>query len=186
MGKITKIKVECYSKEILKYLLLTGAVCIAATSPYFCVNLMKGILKAKPQKKKSVYAFDYLKKRGMIQLKREGPDVIIALTKEGRKRARKYQIDDLKIEKPKKWDGLWRLVIFDIPSSSRIIRDIFRRKLKEFGFYQLQKSIWAFPYHCNKEVSLLREFLGADKRQIQILEVSKLENDKNLKKYFNL
>jgi len=186
MRKITKIKIRYYSRESLKYLLKGGAIYIAASSPYFALTLWKNIFKVKTQKRKAVNVFSYLKRRGLIEVKREGHDVRIALTKEGKKRAGKYQIDDLEIEKPKKWDKKWRLVIFDIPASSRLIRDVFRRKLKEFGFYPLQKSIWITPYPCREEVKLVREFLGANKRQIQILEATKLEEEHFLKKHFNL
>lgn len=189
MRKITKIKIKYYSKEILKYLLLTGAVAIAASSPYFVLNLMKNISKERYRAKyrrKFVYAFNYLKKKGLIEIERENHDVYIALTKEGRKRAGKYQIDDLKIGKPKKWDKKWRVVIFDVPAVSRLIRDIFRKKLKEFGFYPLQKSIWVCPYPCKEEIKLLRDFLGLTNRQIQVLEVVKLEEDQFIRKNFNL
>lgn len=188
MRKITKIKIRYYSREILKYLLLAGAVYIAASSPYFALNLIKNISKIKKSltKQKSANIFNYLKRRGLIEVKRVGHDVRITLTKEGKKLAGKYQIDDLEIEKPKKWDKKWRVVIFDIPQASRLIRDIFRRKLKEWGFYRLQQSVWITPYPCQEEIELLREFLGVDKKQIQILEVTKLENENFFKKIFKL
>ncbi|MDI6591449.1 MAG: hypothetical protein QME61_00685 [Patescibacteria group bacterium] len=186
MRKITKIKAKYYSKEILKYLLLIGAIYIAASSPYFALNLAKNLSKLKIPKKKLLPAFYYLKRKGLIELKREGQDIALILTKEGEKQAGKYQINDLEIERPKKWDKKYRLVIFDIPATSRIIRDIFRRKLKEFGFYPLQKSVWIYPFQCKEEIELLREFLGLNKKQIQVLEITKLENDKFLKKFFQL
>jgi len=188
MRKVTKIKIRYYSKEILKYLLLAGAVYIAASNPYFALNLTKNIARIKKDltKQKASNTFNYLKRRGLIEVKREGHDVRIALTKEGKKRAGKYQIDDLEIEQPKKWDKKWRLVIFDIPQPSRLIRNIFRRKLKEWGFYRLQQSVWIIPYPCQAEIVLLREFLGADRKQIQALEVTKLENEAFFKKIFKL
>lgn len=187
MRPIKKIKIKYYSKEILKYLLLTGLVIVAASSPYFSFALTKNIFqKRRIPKKKLINAFYYLKKKGLLELKKEGHDVSIALTKEGRKRAGKYQIDDLKLERPKKWDGKWRVIIFDIPNSKNIIRNIFRKKLKEFGFYLLQKSIWIYPFSCKEEVDFLREFLGASKRQIQVLEVAKIEEDDFLRNFFHL
>lgn len=188
MRKITKIKIRYYSKEILKYLLLAGAVYIAASSPYFAIHITKNISKIRKNltKQKAANIFNYLKRRGLIEIKREGHDVRIALTEEGKKRAGKYQVDDLKIEKTGKWDKKWRVIIFDIPQTSRLIRDIFRKKLKELGFYPIQQSVWIIPYPCQKEIALLRDFLGTDKKQIQVLEVSKLENEKFFKKIFNL
>jgi CRISPR-associated endonuclease Cas2 len=185
MRKITKIKAKYYSKEILKYLLLAGEIYTASAFPLdFPNNLKRSIARFKKEKLRS--SFKYLKKRGLLEIKREGHDVRISLTKEGRKRAGKYQIDDLKIEKPKKWDKKWRVVVFDIPNTSRLIRDIFRRKLKEFGFYRLQQSIWIYPYPCREEIALLREFLGANKKQIQVLEVTNLENEPFFKNIFKI
>ena len=187
MKKITKIKTRYYSKEILKYLFLSGLVYISASSPYFVLSLIKNIPKLKKlSKKKSTNVFNYLRRKGLIEIKKEGHDVKIALTKEGKKQAGKYQINDLEIEKPKKWDKKYRIIIFDIPNSSRLARDIFRRKLKEFGFYPLQQSVWIIPYSCKEEITMLREFLGLNKKQIQLLEVTKLENESFFKRIFNL
>jgi len=187
MRKITKIKLKYYSKEILKYLLLAGAIYIAASSPYFTFSLMRNILRGKQyNKRKSIAAFTYLKRRGLIEIKKENHDLLIRLTKEGRKRAGKYQIDDLEIARPKKWDKKWRLVIFDIPHRHKAKRNAFRRKLKELGFYPLQKSVWVQAFECKEEIELLREFFGLNKREIQVLLVEKIENDLFLKKFFNL
>ena len=35
--------------------------------------------------------------------------------KEGEKKALKFKLDEMEIKKPAKWDGEWRIVIFDIP-----------------------------------------------------------------------
>jgi len=187
MRKITKIKTKYYSKEILKYLLSAGAVYVAASSPYFTLSLMKKISPHQTVKKKRARcAFDYLKRRGLVEIKSEGHDVCIVLTEEGRKRAGKYQIDDLEIERPKKWDKKWRVVIFDIPNVVGASRNVFRKKLKEFGFYSLQKSVWVYPYSCKEEIALLREFFGLNKKQIRVLEVNKMEDDKLLRDCFKL
>ena len=46
----------------------------------------------------------------------------------------------------RRWDGVWRLVVFDIPESSRALRTRLRRRLKEFGFGWLQNSVWISPH----------------------------------------
>lgn len=45
-----------------------------------------------------------------------------------------------------KWDGRWRILIFDIPEDQRRKRDTLRQKLGELNFYQLQKSVWITPF----------------------------------------
>jgi len=179
------------TKEILKYLLLVGAFYFAASSPYFCYKFWQNLLKKKHSKQKLTKrsisnSFYYLLKRGLIEIEREGADVKIALTEKGKKLGQKYQIDDLKIKTPKKWDGKWRIVIFDISQTKRIIRDIFRRKLKELGFYQLQKSVWVYPYSCEREIEILRKFLGVGKRNIRLIVAESIEEDKFLRKFFKL
>lgn len=188
MRRVAKIKARYYSKEVLKYLFLAGAVCVAATSPYFALNFTRSLSKSKFRipKKKTSSTFRYLKRRGLIDIKRDGHDIKIALTEKGKKRAGKYQIDDLEITKPKKWDKKWRVVIFDIPHLKRTERNAFRGKLKELSFCPIQKSIWVHAFDCKEEIKLLREFFGLDKKQVQVLLVERIEDSASLKKFFNL
>ncbi|MCL4382302.1 hypothetical protein M1545_00725 [Patescibacteria group bacterium] len=58
-----------------------------------------------------------------------------------------------------KWDGKWRMVIFDIPEISKTKRDGLRRKLKELGFAQWQKSVYITPFDVAVE---LAEHLGVN------------------------
>jgi len=59
----------------------------------------------------------------------------------------------------KRWDRKWRLVIFDIEEAARGIRDLFRIKLKELGFAQLQKSVWITPHDVLAD---FKEFIEAN------------------------
>ena len=168
-------------------MLLTGALIVSGGGPYLGMYLTRKIFQEKrPSRKQRYDTFRYLRRKGLVELRQEGHDVALKLTKEGKKRAGKYQIDDLAIEKPKKWDGKWRIIIFDIPATSNTIRDIFRRKLKEFGFYRLQKSIWVFPFECREEIQLLRDFLEVGQKQIIYIEAMDIEGDGTLRKYFGL
>jgi phenylacetic acid degradation operon negative regulatory protein len=53
----------------------------------------------------------------------------------------------------KEWDGLWRLVIFDIKEVDRKIRDQLRNKLKKLGFAMWQKSVYISPHPLVEEVN---------------------------------
>lgn len=57
-----------------------------------------------------------------------------------------------------KWDGKFRMVIYDIEEVSRNNRDSVRIKLKSLGFAMLQKSIWITPF--NIEAPLLEYLSG--------------------------
>ncbi len=57
----------------------------------------------------------------------------------------------------RKWDGRWRLVIFDVPTSKNAERVRLRRYLRERGFGCLQKSVWITPDPLDDEKSILRD-----------------------------
>lgn len=64
---------------------------------------------------------------------------------------------------PKKWDNFLHLIIFDIKEQARRKRDFLRKKLKEYGYYQLQKSVWIsfYPLHA-KIKKIIKESEVAD------------------------
>jgi len=174
-------------KDILNWLMLAGAVYIAASSPYFVRNLLKEFKKwQKYPKKKIIDTFYNLKRRGLIKIEQKRGQIYITLTEEGKKRAGRFQIDALKIKRSKKWDGKWRIVIFDISQLKKIHREAFRGKLKQLGFYPLQKSVWVHAFDCQAEVELLREFFGLTEKEIRLIIAEKIENDQELKKFFKL
>jgi len=55
----------------------------------------------------------------------------------------------------RRWDGRWRLVLFDVPESRRSTRDKLRKYLHRHGFGFLQNSVWVTPDPVNLERSLL-------------------------------
>lgn len=78
-----------------------------------------------------------LRRNGLISKeKTDTNEVILKLTDKGKTTLL------LMGEAEKEWDGKWRIVIFDIPEQKRLIRDLFRRNLKKWGFKPLQKSVW--------------------------------------------
>jgi|SRR3989344_6673998 len=174
-------------KDVLRAALVTGAITIAATSPYFVINLLNGCRKFnKYPKPKISDAFSRLKRQGLISVEKTGRQIHIKLTPEGKKKAGFYQVNDLSVKKPKKWDSRWRLVIFDISESKRIRREAFRGKLKELGFRVIQKSVWIHPFPCQDEITLLRDFFGLDKNDIQLVVAEEIEKEVELRKLFNL
>lgn len=187
MRPIHKIKAKYYTKEALKYLLFAGMLVASGGGPALGMRLSKQIFRGKRVSRKQSYdMFRYLRRKGLLELGHKGHDIVIKLTKEGKRRAGKYQIDDLTIERPKKWDGRWRIIVFDIPVISNTVRNIFRLKLKEFGFYRLQKSTWVFPFECYEEIELLRDFLGVKKQQIIYIEAANIEGERVLRRHFRL
>lgn len=88
--------------------------------------------------KKSSFAqtLNRLRKQGLVESYPVNDETLIKLTQVGR------DFLSLEVGKNEAWDGKWRVVTFDIPEQKRIIRNLFRRNLKKWGFKQLQKSVW--------------------------------------------
>jgi hypothetical protein len=181
-------------KLILKGLLITGSVAVASTSPMFVSMALPKVTKylsdkikdKRKKNKKFCNTFYYLKRNDFINFENKNGQIYISLTKEGKKKAGKYQIDDLEIKKPKKWDNKWRILIFDIKNKDRLKREALRGKIKELGLYQLQKSVWVYPFEFSQEISLLRSFFGLTEKEMQVIIASHIENDRELKNHFRL
>lgn len=83
----------------------------------------------------------------------------------------------------KNWDGKWRLITFDVPIKYRKERDLLRSLLREFGFYQLQKSVWVYPDYMSEELWKLLVDYKLDKF-CKVMLVEFMERDDEIKKYF--
>ena len=122
----------------------------------------------------------------MIEVKKQGRQIYISLTKEGKRKAGIFQINSLRIKRPQKWDKKWRLVIFDISQLKKMHREAFRGKLKELGFCLLQKSIWINPFDCRAEIEVLRDFFGLSEKEIRVVTAENIGDDNKLKENFKL
>ena len=175
------------TKDIFKWLAVGGMVCIAATSPFFIINIVKGLKASQKYKNKNVYnTFYRLRKQGCVKVTKKNNQIYISLTKKGKRKAGWLNIDSIAIKEPKKWDGKWRIIIFDVAELKKLYREAFRGKLKELGFCPLQKSTWVHPYNCRKEIKLLREFFGLSENEVRLIIAQDIGNDDILKKFFAL
>lgn len=108
-----------------------------------------------------------LREKGLIETdKTDVGKLILKLTDEGRIAI------ILSSEDTGKWDGKWRIVIFDIPEEKRVIRNLFRRNLKKWGFKQLQKSVWISKKDVMDKLLNYIKDLGAE-RWIWVFESEK-------------
>jgi DNA-binding transcriptional regulator PaaX len=174
-------------KDVLDWLFVGGVVAVACTSPYMIPALLqkRKSLQKYPTRKVSD-TFYRLRKQGFIIMEKRNRQLYISLTPEGKQKAGVFQIDKLRIQKPKHWDKKWRLLLFDIPEKRRVSREALRGKLKEFGFMQFQKSVWVHPYNCKAEMELLQEFFGLSRSEMQLIIAESLDGDRELRKEFHL
>ena len=111
--------------------------------------------------------------------------ITLVLSDEGKKRAISYNIDNIEIKKPKRWDGKWRFVLFDVPERKRVIRNALRHHLKTIGFFEFQKSVFVQPYDCVDEIDYIIEMNEA-REFVRFIVADSVDNELHLKKFFNL
>ena len=111
--------------------------------------------------------------------------ITLVLSENGKKKSLRYSIDTMKIRIPKTWDRKWRLVLFDIPERFKKERDAFAQKLKQIGFYPLQKSAFIFPYDCKDELDFMIEILNI-RRYVRSILVKYIDNELDLRRQFKL
>lgn len=139
----------------------------------------------KDRQKKLGRSFYYLKDKNYIQLKPKGRDLEIHLTDKGRKKLKSLKLDTLEIKKPLFWDGKFWQVAADIPIQYRNGADALRKKLRQIGFYSLQRTLWFYPYDPRKEVELLIKEYEID-RFVTVMKIALMDyaDQKVLKDFF--
>ena len=184
-NKLNKLN-KPFSRKLLKAIVIGGAVIIAASNPLFGMRIFDALKKELERKKWKRFRDDlyYLKRRGFIEVE-QNPDgtYTVQPTIKGKHHSQKYNLDDISIPIPKKWDKCWRLAVFDIPARKQKGRLALLSKLKEFGFIMLQKSIWAYPFECQNEVAVLARAFEVD-MYIQYLTCSRVSAGEYLREEF--
>jgi len=125
-----------------------------------------------------------LKKLGWVKKLVQDNEIYYSITPRGEKAIDEY----LKpLKSMGKWDGRWRLVIFDVPESKRGLRDRLRRELTKLGLGRLQASVWISPNDIEKDIEKLSEKFNLQ-GEIKFFEVSQNSNlDKTIiEKSWNL
>lgn len=174
------------SKQLMIDIFKTGGVLtVAIMAPGALPALRPFLKKGKFDRSDFNRTLARLYKNHLISTREQDGQLTIMLEQEGKKKAIRYSIDDITVKKPEKWDGKWRLVIFDIPEEKRLARSVLQRKLKELGFWQLQKSVYMHPYPCEDEIEFIRSVYNV-RQYVNILLVEKIENSQNFIKLFDL
>jgi DNA-binding transcriptional regulator PaaX len=86
--------------------------------------------------------------------------------------------------KPAK-DGVWKLVIFDIPEKHKYVRSVLRGKLKQLHFKKWQNSIWVSPYALEPEIEKEFDDLGK-KFFVRLIKTTEINNVEDLEKLFKV
>src|SRR3989344_2205004 len=185
MGDIEKRnKIKSKRKHLQKVILQTvataGILTVGLMAPNVLGSFVKlGIIPNRRQKEYIASSASKLVKRGLLFY--DGKQY--RLSSDGEKLLRRFELTDFEFDKPKKWDGKWRMIIFDIPEQKKTARNHITMLFRKVGFFRLQNSVWVYPYDCDDVITVLKTDLSVG-RNLLYLIVEELENDKSLRKNF--
>ena len=109
----------------------------------------------------------------------------LVLSKEGEQLALTYDIENMWIKRPSRWDNKWRIVMFDVPEPLKKVRDTLRMHFKNMEFYEFQKSVFIHPYDCKDEIDYLIEFYDI-RKFVRFIIAEEIDNELDLKYHFKI
>jgi len=127
----------------------------------------------------------HAKKQGYVDVLEKQGTMTITLKELGRSKAMLYALEDIQIAEPAIWDKKWRMVIFDIPEKMRPQRKIFKAKLDELGFVQVQKSVYLHAFPCHNEIEYIRSMYSIG-QYVRLAILDKIEGDEAIRKRFGV
>ena len=136
-------------------------------------------LKQQKQKRHLKQSLKRLQTRGFL-IKKAGK---IISSPKGLRYFRKIILREQSRNEKVLWDGKWRLISFDVPIKENAKRHQLLSLLKEFNFYQLQKSVWVCPDKVGNQFWKILIDYELDK-YCKAMVVEIMEGDEDLRKHF--
>jgi len=156
---------------------------IAPNAPIAVYYIKKIIRKLKTDKKGFIKSIKALKKQNLITIKHKGDNAVIEITEKGKKKILSYSIDLIQLPKKLKWDGYWRVIIFDIPNKLNQARRALSSTLRNLKCYQLQKSVYIYPFEIKDEIDFISSLFGVYE-YIVYIKAKEIEGEEIVYEYF--
>ena len=163
---------------LLGFAVISGVLMVGAVAPNVFVAFHRVHRRKKLFLRDSEFKrqLQYAKARGYFSFERM-PDGTerISITKKGLEIVHEATLNRMRIKKTGQWDGIWRIVIFDIPRRHNAVRNVLRARLKLLGMHKLQESVFVSPYPCEEEIGLWASLYNAQSF-IRIIHANAISN----------
>jgi len=172
------------TRAVIGVVAVAGIITVAAIAP----KLVGALGKSKYMRQRLYQSRSNISKliqEGYLELERNDGKTYVRLTEKGERFAALMHEGKLAPKKPRRWDGKWRLLIFDVPEKRRGTREKIRATLITLGFVRLQDSVWAYPYDCEDFIAILKADFRIGKDVLYII-ADQIEHDASLRTHFNL
>lgn len=176
-------------KDVLLYIAVFGTIILAPGAAV----IFKPLLNHSPKYISwKAFNFHYLRQtlrrlenQHLIDIKNSKEGKLVELTDEGRKKILRQGLEELEIKKPQNWDRCWRILMYDIANKKKNLQISLRETILRLGFISFQESVYIYPYPCQKEVEMIKNYYGLT-HEIKLITAKEIENEETYKTYFNL
>ena len=173
------------AKQILKGLAIGGIIATSFALPNIAQILSLFDVGDSRDRYRIKRAIKTLENQRLVNVYEKNGINVVEITEKGKKKSLIYNIDEVKIVRPKKWDGFWRIIIFDVPERFKKARDALSQKLRDMEFYPLQKSVFVCPFDCKNEIDFINEIFNTGKF-VHYIVAKEISNEAFLKRHYNL
>lgn len=183
LGKIQKAILEELKEAFLNMGDITAAIVTSGMSSRLAHKKLNEF-----QKKR----LEYQTKRSLAELVKRG--LIETIVKSGEPHyrfpansaaLRSLQFETLTLQKRARWDGVWHMVIFDIPERYAKARRAISKKVVDVGALRLQDSVFVYPFSWKDEI----EFTAVTFKvlpYIRYIEARSIDGSDKLERYFGV
>ncbi|MDP1690298.1 MAG: CRISPR-associated endonuclease Cas2 [bacterium] len=180
-------RLQAFQQGLLAAVAIGGVVLIAATIPNAAqlLRFMPGYKKGARFNYQAKNALGRLAAKGLITFEKREGKRYARVTEAGEQLLELESMRDKSKTRPKRWDGRWRVVLFDIPERRRKVRNQLRIFMQEYGFVRLQDSAWIYPYDCEDLIALAKANFRIGVDALYMI-VEQLERDEHLREHFAL
>ncbi|MBP6884128.1 MAG: hypothetical protein KBC06_02760 [Candidatus Pacebacteria bacterium] len=119
-----------------------------------------------------------LRDAGLIEPLTSSHHEYARLTKEGRKKMHSLILESDNALVPQTWDGLWRIIILDVPEERKSERESLRYLLKKANFVCIKNTVWISPFPYEHLFTNIKHDLGFT-TELMIIVADKLDEETN-------
>ena len=161
---------------------VVAAVCVAPGLGILCKGLNANNAKERYRVKQ---ALQKMQSQGILIRQIKNGKEVLVVSEKGKQQVWSVLPEDLQIARPRKWDGKWRMVTFDIPEKKSRVRREVSSKIRAVGMEAIQDSVFVSPFPCKAEIDRIAEHFDV-KEFFIYLEADLIESSHDLSKKFNL
>lgn len=127
----------------------------------------------------------HLQQRNLVEIKIRSGEPHIRLLPLPKEFWKRFDLERLTLKRQPKWDGAWRIVIFDIPEQHAQARRDLSRRIERIGAVRLQDSVFVYPFPWRDEIEFVSEIFQVGP-YVRYIEAVSVDGTEKLQRYFGL